>query len=219
MDNVYVPSTFRRLIAQGIDQAVRLIFYIPFLKSFFLLIFTDDPVRVSFYTLGLMFLIPAIYEFIFLVMMQATPGKWFMGLKVVPFSHSNEALDWRQCVLRPLTERLTFFFSWAVYALAFFRYDRTHLADWVAETRVVQFKPRSSRANVRWVTGSLLIFLYVYEGLVSSAAVLRVVDWQNKQVDLRDIVATDYMEDMSEYMPEPEESLRFKFFEDLGGHQ
>ncbi|WP_373999618.1 RDD family protein [Bdellovibrio bacteriovorus] len=218
MDNVYVPSTFRRLMAQGIDQAVRLIFYIPFLKPFFLLIFTDDQVPVSFYTLGLMFLIPAIYEFIFLVMMQATPGKWFMGLKVVPFSHPTETLDWRQCILRPLTERLTFFFSWAVYALAFFRYDRTHLADWVAETRVIQFKPRTSRAKVRWVTGSLLIFLYVYEGLVSSAAILRVMDWQNKKVDLRDIIATDYMDDMSEYMPEPEETLSFKFFENLGGH-
>ncbi|WP_291516217.1 RDD family protein [Bdellovibrio sp. ArHS] len=205
MDSVYVPSTIRRLIAHAIDQVVRLIFYIPFLKPFFLLIFTDDQVPVSFFTLALLFLIPAIYEFIFLVVMQATPGKWFMGLKVVPFSNPKEALDWRQCVLRPLTERLTFFFSWALYALAFFRYDRTHLADWVAETRVVQFKPRVTRAQIRWITGSLLVFLYVYEGLVSSAAVLRVMDWQNKRVDLRDIVATEYMEDMTDYMPEPEE--------------
>ncbi len=198
MDSVYVPSTWRRLVAQGIDQIIRLLFYIPFMKSFFLLVMTDEDVRISLGSFVLMFLIPAIYEFIFLVLMQATPGKWLMGLKVVPFANSAAALDWRQCVLRPLTERLTFFFSWAVYAVAFFRYDRTHLADWVAETRVVQFHPRITRAKIRWILGSLLLIFYVYDGIITSKEILKQIDWAHRQVELRSLFDVDSMSDMVE---------------------
>lgn len=185
MDNVYIPSTWRRLIAKGIDSVIRSVFYLPFAKSFFLLLFTDDDVRISLASLFVMFIIPVIYELVFLLFMQATPGKWLMGLKVVPFGDPLALLDWRQCILRPLTERLSFFFSLAIYALAFFRYDRTHLADWVAETRVVQFSPRPLRTKIRWFLGSLLVIANITEGLQSSSRILNVIDWEEKQVELR----------------------------------
>lgn len=196
MDNVYVPSTWRRLFAHLIDQVIRMAFYLPFAKAFFLLLFTEDEVNVSLLQLFLLFMVPAVYEFVFLVLMQATPGKWLLGLKVVPFSNAQEKLDWQQCVLRPLTERLTLFFSWALYATAFFRYDRTHAADWVAETRVVQFVPRQSRARIRGILGTFLVLIYLYDGYVTSRDLIEVIDWQNHQVDLRDVINMDQMGDV-----------------------
>lgn len=185
MENAYVPSTWRRFFAYGIDQMVILPFYLPFVGIFFRLLFTEDDVIVTLLQLFILFLIPALYEFVFLVMMQATPGKWFMGLKVVPAANSAEKLHWSQCLLRPLTGRLSFFFSWAIYAVAFFRYDRTHLCDWAAETRVVQGSPRATRARVRWILGLVFVWLYAYEGLVSARMILNSVDWSNREANLR----------------------------------
>lgn len=195
MDSVYIPSTWRRLAAKGIDSLLRSVFYLPFVKSFFLLVFTDEEVTVSLGRLFIMFIVPAIYEFVFLILMQATPGKWMMGLKVVPFGNASEHLDWRQCVLRPLVERMSFFFSFAVYALAFFRYDRTHLADWIAETRVVQLSPRHSKTKIRWVLGSIIVLANVFEGVSSSSRILSLIDWEKGQVELRSLLNVDSFED------------------------
>lgn len=195
METAHVASTWRRLFANGIDQIVILPFYLPFVGIFIKLIFTEDDVIVTLLQLFLLLLIPAVYEFVFLVMMQATPGKWLMGLKVVPVADYTEKLNWYQCLLRPLAGRLSFFFSWGIYALAFFRYDRTHLCDWLAETRVVQNRPRSSPAQIRWVVGVLFVLLYSYEGLVSSQMMLKSIDWSVGQANLRLVFnLQDYMD-------------------------
>ncbi|UOF02148.1 RDD family protein [Bdellovibrio reynosensis] len=198
MDKVFVPSTWKRLIAHFIDQMIRVIFYLPFIKVFYLLIFTDDEVHISFLQLGLFLLIPAIYEMVFLMMMQATPGKWLLGLKVVPFNNPYEKLDWQQCVLRPLVQRLSLFFSLAIYALAFFRYDRTHLADWVAETRVVQFNPRINRPRIRWFVGTLFLLFYIYEGIISAQGFLKTVDFKTKTLNVRALVDTEALDELME---------------------
>lgn len=195
MDNIFVPSTLRRLLAQGIDQVIRLFFYLPFAKSFFLVIFTEGEVWISTGQLAVLFLVPAIYEFVFLTLFQATPGKWFLGLKVVPSADPKANLGWQQCVLRPLMGRLSFFFSWAIYAVAFFRFDRTHIVDWVAETRVIQSTPRQVRAKLRPILGSLLIIMNIYEGMVSARGVLQAVDWKNGQVELRSLMDFESLED------------------------
>lgn len=195
MTSFYIPSTWRRLAAKGIDSLIRAIFYLPFIKSFFLLIFTDEDVTISLVSLFVMFITPAIYEFVFLVFMQATPGKWLMGLKVVPFSDVGANLDWRQCFLRPFVERFSFFFSLAIYAVAFFRYDRTHLADWIAETRVVQFALRPTPTKIRWFLGSILVLVNILEGVQSSSRMLRVIDWGKGQVELRELISADSLDE------------------------
>lgn len=187
MTEAYVPSTWRRLFAYSVDQLVVLPFYLPFVGVFFRLFFSDDEVLVSLNQLLVLYLIPAVYECVFLILMQATPGKWLMGLKVVPSQNYTEKLHWSQCLLRPLVGRLSFFFSAAVYAVAFFRYDRTHLCDWVAETRVVQGKPRPRKAQIRWILGTLVVLLYVYEGMVSAEMVLKSIKWSEGQADLREV--------------------------------
>ncbi|MFS4459755.1 RDD family protein [Bdellovibrio sp. HCB2-146] len=194
MDQIYVPSTWRRLGANFIDQVLSLLMYLPFGGVFFKLFFTEEDVFISIFQLIILFFIPVIYDFIFLVLMQATPGKWMLGLKVVPRENPVQPLEVAQCLLRPLTGRLSFFFGWAIYALAFFRYDRTHLCDWVAETRVVQFQPRPERTRLRWFLGLLFVISYAYEGLVSSSHMLQQVQWANNQVNLRALVPESAMD-------------------------
>jgi uncharacterized RDD family membrane protein YckC len=188
MEEVYVPSTWRRLWAHLLDTAFSTVMYLPFFGIFYKLIFTNDEVHASLMQVGIMFLIPAVYEFIFLALMQATPGKWLMGLKVVPNHNPDLKLELGQCLLRPLTARLSVIFSLAIYALAFFRYDRTHLCDWVAETRVVQFKPRPSLPRIRWALGVLFILSHSYEGLGSASKILQQVDWNQGRIDLRAVM-------------------------------
>ncbi|MEN0060369.1 MAG: RDD family protein [Bdellovibrio sp.] len=189
--SVYVPSTWKRLIAQGLDQCFRLPLYWPFAKVLFLLVFTDEDVFLGLGEIIWILCVPFIYSGVFLWLLQATPGKWLMGLKVVPAEDPEAALQWQQCVLRPLVERLSLFVSWMPYALAFFRYDRTHLADWVAETRVVQFTPRPSRPPIRWFVGTLLCLLYIYEGLVSAVAFNRALNWETRRLDVRDLIVIE----------------------------
>ncbi|MBO9668747.1 MAG: RDD family protein [Bdellovibrio sp.] len=191
MEDIFVPSTWKRLAAFFVDQIVMILFYLPFAGKMFQAVFTEEEVYLSLVQLLVFFMVPAIYEFVFLVIMQATPGKWLFGLKVVPQNNPFSPLHITQCIMRPFVSRLSFFFGWAIYAVAFFRYDRTHLADWVAETRVVQFKPRPHRATIRWIAGSFFVLCYIYEGLVYSNSILSQIDWKNKQVELRNVVNFD----------------------------
>lgn len=195
MVDIFIPSTWRRLFAFFIDQFFIFFFYLPFAGTFSRIFFTDEDVYVSLIQLFVLFMVPAVYEFVFLMILQATPGKWLLGLKVVPAHNADAELHTFQCALRPLTSRLSFFFAWAIYALAFFRYDRTHLADWVAETRVIQFKPRAERPKIRWIIGSLLFVSYLFEGLNYSMAVLQQIDWKNHKVELRSVLQSTDMVD------------------------
>ncbi|MEK2688567.1 RDD family protein [Bdellovibrio sp. GT3] len=197
MNDVFVASTWKRLFAIMLDQIFLVVCYLPFGTLFYRAWFTQGDVEISLFQLGMLFLVPALYEAVSLMLLSATPGKWLLGLKVVPADDPTKELQYTQCVLRPLTSRLTFFFSWAIYALAFFRYDRTHLSDWVAETRVVQFTPRPQRPTIRWVVGSLLILSYAYEGLLFSSNIINEINWKNGKADLRALVAISSMEDVS----------------------
>ena len=198
MNSDHVPSTWKRLFAHGIDQVLKMILYFPFAKSFFLRVFTDEEVSISLLQLLVMLLIPVVYEAVFLFLYQATPGKWLLGLRVVPAWNSEEKLHWQQAVLRSFAERLTLFFSWAPYALAFFRYDRTHLFDWLAETRVVQSSPRISLPQIRWFLGLLLVVVYLYEGLITAGHLVNSIDWSSGQVDLRRLIDDDNFENIFE---------------------
>lgn len=188
MDQVYFPSTWRRLCAFVLDQIISMVMYLPFFHAFSQLIFTDGEAQLTLTQLGIMLMVPAIYEFIFLALMQATPGKWLMGLKVVPANNAENKLEFAQCLLRPLTGRLSLLLSWAIYAVAFFRYDRTHICDWIAETRVVQYKPRAARTRIRWALGIVFILGHGYEGMRSASHSIQQINWQEGKVDLRALI-------------------------------
>jgi uncharacterized RDD family membrane protein YckC len=192
-----IPSTWRRLSANLLDEVIMLPFYIPFFGIAFKLFTSDDDVRISLFTFILILMIPAFYEFIFLVLMQATPGKWLLGLKVVPAEDMDDRLEWERSLLRALGKRLSLFLSSALYALGLFRYDRTHAVDWLAETRVIQFSPRSKAPTIRWIIGSLLTVYFCIEGLRAAREVFKSVEWDTQKVNLTQIFES--------YNPESEE--------------
>lgn len=199
MLSTYLPSTWRRLTANFIDEVLMLPFYIPFAGIFLRMMFSDEAVTISLMTFALILIIPAVYEFIFLVMLQATPGKWLLGLTVVPSCDVETPLDWRQSLLRATSKRLSLFFSLAIYVLAFFRYDRTHLADWVAETRVVQNQPRQKPARIRWFLGSIFLVYFCIEGWMGAMRVAQTIDWQNKRVHVDDLLEAFQLEEMDDF--------------------
>lgn len=179
-----LPSTWKRLAANAIDEVIMIPFYVPFIGVAIELFFGDDDVEISLFKFALIMMIPAVYEFIFLVLFQATPAKWFLGLKVVPARNAAEHLAWQQCLLRAFSKRLTLFFSSAIYVVGFFRYDRTHVADWIAETRVVQSSPRAARPKIRWIIGSILLIYFCIEGWRSATEVTRAIDWNEGTINL-----------------------------------
>lgn len=195
MTSAYLPSTWKRLAANGIDELFMIPFYAPFFGIFLTMMTSEESVSIPIFTFFLILFVPAVYEFVFLVLMQATPAKWLLGLTVVPAGNFEEPLGWQAAFLRALAKRLSLFLSLAPYVLALFRYDRTHLVDWVAETRVVQNVPRPRPAKIRWFIGSVFFIYFCIEGWSAASKVIETIDWQNNQVYLDELLAAYSLED------------------------
>lgn len=196
MTNVYLPSTWKRFVANGLDEMIMIPFYAPFFGIFFTMFTSEEGVSIPVFTFLLILLVPAVYEFVFLVLMQATPAKWLLGLKVVPVHNFEEPLSWQAALLRALAKRLSLFFSLAIYVVALFRYDRTHAVDWIADTRVVQNVPRNKPAKIRWIIGSVFVIYFCIEGWSAATKVIKTIDWQNNQVHLDELLAAYNLEDL-----------------------
>lgn len=151
-------STERRLLAFSIDSFFHFLCFLPvwiqtmgsYLKTQVLAL------DVNWLLIGLLFVL--FYKWLFLYFLGGTVGKLIAGLRVVPAFDPSQSLGLMQSLLRVLTDSLSIFFGHALRALAFFRLDRTHVADWVAETRVMQFKPRKSYTVRRWIVALVVMF-------------------------------------------------------------
>jgi uncharacterized RDD family membrane protein YckC len=194
VQSIYVPSTFKRILAFSVDQFLVLFLYLPFMNLFWSVYFENEDIYISLGSFFVFIFLPAIYEFVSLVLWQATPGQLMNSFKVISASKSSLPLSLEQCFLRSIMGRFSLFFSWAIYAVALLKTDRTGLPDWVAETRVVQFVPRSSTIKIRWILGPVLIVLYAFEGLTSSSNLWQEIDWENKQVELRRVLELDSLD-------------------------
>ncbi len=183
----YLPSTWKRCFAFAFDQFVMILLYFPLWGFWYEMMTSDEEViyvPLSVYAFFLLF--PFFYEFIFLFLFQQTPGKWVFGLWVVSPSDPARPLTWVQAFLRALVGRFSLFFSWAPYALVFFTYDRRHLVDWVAETRVLQDTPRARPPKIRWIVGIILVLFYVSEGFEHAMYTWDSIDWDSGRVDLQE---------------------------------
>jgi uncharacterized RDD family membrane protein YckC len=107
------------------------------------------------------YLLRLFYKWMFLFFLGATFGKWLFGLRVVPALHPSASLGLMQSLLRVLTDDLSFFFGQALRALALVRLDRTHVSDWVAETRVVQFSKPGRSLRRHWIL-ALLVMVFSF---------------------------------------------------------
>ena len=154
----YTANTGKRIIAYLIDSIITSFCLLPVWIQVAGSYLRDGVVSVDLSWILVSALLILFYRWLFLYFLGGTLGKLIMGLRIVPMSNLNQELGLLQSLIRVLTDGLSIFFGQAPRALALLRYDRTQLADWVAETRVVQATPRK-RPPVRRKILAILIVL------------------------------------------------------------
>ncbi len=181
-----IAETWRRLLAYFVDQFIRALFFIPVFIQVSSAWFHDRSFQVSWFWLGVCVLVDISYQVFFLKMLGATIGKMIFGLRVVNY-RKTENLQWLQCFLRVLTDHFSIFFGQAFRILAFFRFDRRHVSDWVAETQVVQFKPRENLARPRVFMGTLLFLYFFISGFYSAYRLIQRSEWDQQTLTLHPV--------------------------------
>lgn len=182
MTPIFVPSTSRRALAYSVDSIILQILWLPmtvqivgsYLKSREISIGIEWVILSSILGLG--------YSVLFNYFMSGTIGKLLFGLKVINRNDPEKGLSLMQCLLRALTDHLSWFFALAGQSLMFLRFDRTHLSDWVAETRVVQSFERESPPKRRPVVAALLFFYFLVTGFSSAYQAIQKTDLENGKV-------------------------------------
>lgn len=155
----HIPGMSRRIMAFYVDECLRAIFFAPLLGLTWL--------GASPRLLLLAVFVYLSFRVACLALVGASPGKLLLGLRVV--GREGRELEFSQACLRVLADELSLFFAFAPRALAWLRWDRTHLSDWIAETRVISVKPHTEVPRVRPVLGSILVLLGLYWGAKSWA--------------------------------------------------
>jgi uncharacterized RDD family membrane protein YckC len=150
---------YRRIAAFLIDSLIVLLCFAPVWIQMLGSYLREGALIVPLSWLGMSLLLQLFYKWLFLYFLGGTLGKLMMGLRVVPSAHPDQDLGLFQSLLRVLTDALSFFFGQALRALALVRLDRTHVSDWVAETRVVQLAPRSHPPTRHWVLALIVILI------------------------------------------------------------
>lgn len=177
-----IASTKRRLLAFAVDLFIGSLFYLPFVMHLQIRNFlSQEPVEIPVRVLIGCFATHLVYQWLFLKLLSGTPGKLFLGLRVVNRNTGGE-LGWMQALIRLFANVISAMFGYSFYAFVFFRFDRTHLSDWIAETQVRQFVPRSEPARRRPVFGLLLFLVLFVRGFMSTYNSLQNIEWKGTQV-------------------------------------
>lgn len=176
----YFPSTWRRFLAHFIDQAYVSILQLPVWIKISMDYIHHEQLRVHWSHLLYLILVSFLYEVLSLSFFSTTLGKSQLGLKVISREKKgdDDSVRWDQAILRALTSRLSFFFGWSIYALAFLKINRTHLADWLAETQVVSVKERDGHPRIRWILAVGFVLLTLSESLKTASVTLNSIKWQ-----------------------------------------
>lgn len=177
---LYLPSTWKRLMAHFFDRTYVGILQAPVYLTVFFDYLRSGHVRLSWPHLLYVILVSIAYDTLSLYFFSTTLGKSQWKLRVVnrTSATADSKMGIFQVLTRVLTSRLSFYFGWSVYALAFFRYNRTHLSDWVAGTQVVSTVPRKSLPRIRWVLATGFIIMMLGETVRSTAITLDLITWQ-----------------------------------------
>lgn len=168
----HVPSSWDRGWAFSIDGLITMALLSPITLPALFKLLQQQQVIVPWPAVIFYLSISFFYEVVFTYIWGRTPGKWMIGLRVVPVDNKRQKLKLSEAILRALSDRLTLFFGNAPYFFAWYRYDRTHVLDWIAGTRVVAAKPRAEKAKLRPVLATVLI---VYSIVVSWRDITRTV--------------------------------------------
>jgi uncharacterized RDD family membrane protein YckC len=177
LELLYSARTWRRAFAYGVDQLlIGLILSPLYLKQAFeafTLKDTDFGLRLAATALLAYFF----YQVIFLYLFSATPGKALFGLRLENSNH-GEKLKFYQICLRSLSQTLLTVLGFSLLVLALFRLDRRHFSDWIAETRVLQSKPRAVAPRRHWVM-TFALFAYFANSTIMSLYLLAQTNFFN----------------------------------------
>jgi uncharacterized RDD family membrane protein YckC len=156
---MFTASTWRRLAAYWIDSMILAICWLPVTIQVLGSATFEGRVAFEWRWLIVGVLLQLFYKWAFLYLMGGTIGKLIMGLRVVPAHDFQTSLGLLQSFLRVFADGLSLFFGHAPRALALLRLDRTHISDWVAETRVMQFAPQPLFMKRHWVIAAFVILI------------------------------------------------------------
>lgn len=176
---VSVPSSMDRVGAKVIDEILIFILALPALIPIFSV---EGAEWIPWGLVAYLLAVPLAYEALAYWIFSQTVGKWIFSLRVNDSRDPHRPVELSRFLLRVLISRLSVFVSWAPQATAFFRYDRTHLADWLAGTRVVSLRPRPKRAVLHPWWGIFLVIFFIETGLSSAAIFWSQLDWSSEGV-------------------------------------
>jgi len=176
-------STWRRVLAYGIDSIIMGICFLPFWLQVWGSMLFDHEISVGWQWLGVVLLLQLFYKWLFLYFLGGTIGKLMLGLRVVNRT-GEEGLGLMQSFLRVFADSLSIFFGLAPRALALLRLDRTHVSDWVAETRVVQLSPQRVLMRRHWLAALVVIWISFFSQFSRVYHGLQAVDFEGGRIVL-----------------------------------
>ncbi len=179
MIKVYTAEGWRRVFAWVIDSSLSSLFYLPIWVQLGFLLGPTTQHTLSLSLLLLCFALQFCFRWMVLYFLAASPGKLLFGLRVVNAHEPESPLGLTQSFLRVLADHLSLFFGDALRILAWFRFDRTHVSDWVAETRVVQDWPRKRIPRRRILVASLGFIFLLQSGWSQAYFLFRRIDYKN----------------------------------------
>lgn len=177
----HIPSTWKRLLARLIDDAYVFILQAPvvfvFIKDFFI----TSEAKIHWAHALYFVVIKIVYETLCVHFFSATPGKMHMGLRLISRHHdgSSKGIGLDQALLRSLICQLSHIFGWSLYVTAFYKHNRTHVADWFADTQVVSSQKRTHRPKIRWILATSFIFFFMSGSIKGTAVSLNATAWKN----------------------------------------
>lgn len=172
-----VGGTRERLSAKLLDQLVVLALLWPAFGASLWLVEGQSRLWLSWPYLLYFVGVPLAYESLSNWFFGRTVGKWVFGLRLASYHGPERELGFGACLVRALAERLSFYFSWAVYAPGWLRRDRRHLADWIAGTQVVFENGRALESGRRPILALLGLLFFSALGWETASRVLSLLQW------------------------------------------
>ncbi len=178
---MYTASTKRRVFAHLIDQTFQFIFYIPLIFKVIMNWFDVSPLILIPWTwIIILFAVNFFYQVLSLYFLDALPGQWLLGLKVVSLYHPELGLSLHQCVIHALGEKLKLFIGNGLYYSGFYNRERRHIINLLAETRVVQNGNSQGFIQPKKILAILLLVLSIATTTHSNAKFIQHIQFNSQ---------------------------------------
>lgn len=167
---MYTASTRKRIVAYFLDQCINYILYTPLvIKVFIYWLKNSHDIMVPWSWLILTVLGQTLYQIICYYFIEALPGQWVMGLKIVSVYHPEMGLNFFQCLIHSLGDKLKWLLGHAIYFTGFANRERRHFINLLAETKVVQKESRDGLVKPRMFLALILSLIALGSTMFSNA--------------------------------------------------